>query len=57
MGEGVDEAAAAIAALAPAGVDFDDVTDTLEREGVDAFAKSFDEALQSIESRRAKVTS
>jgi transaldolase len=53
----VEGAHAVMKELADAGIDFDDVTDTLERDGVDAFAKSFDEALQSIESRRAKVTS
>jgi len=33
--EGVDDAHAALAGLGDAGVDFTDVTDTLEREGVD----------------------
>src|SRR4029079_18083270 len=37
----VDGARAVIDALAGAGVDFDDVTATLEREGVDSFAKSY----------------
>ena len=36
--EDVDDAHQVIADLAAAGVDFDDVTDTLEREGVDSFA-------------------
>lgn len=49
--EGVDEAAAMIAALADAGVDFDDVLDTLEREGVDAFATSFHDALAALEKK------
>ena len=39
-----------------AGVDFDDVTDTLEREGVDSFAASFTDAFGTIEKRRAEVT-
>ena len=34
--------------LPAAGVDFGDVTDTLEREGVDAFAQSFDDALATL---------
>ena len=42
------EAEAAIAALAEAGVDFDDVTDTLEREGVAAFSASFHDALDTL---------
>ncbi len=39
--------------LAAAGVDIDDVTDTLEREGVDSFAASFTDAFGTIEKRRA----
>jgi len=41
--------------LAAAGVDFDDVTDTLEREGVEAFADSYRNALATIEKRRADL--
>jgi transaldolase len=51
--EGVDEAAADIAALAGAGVDFDDVTDTLEREGVASFSASFHDALDTL-TKKAK---
>jgi transaldolase len=46
---------ATIAALADAGVDFADVTATLEREGVDAFAQSFRDALATLEKRSAEV--
>jgi transaldolase len=53
--EHIDEAASALEDLATAGVDFADVTATLEREGVDAFAQSFREALTTIEKRRADV--
>jgi transaldolase len=42
--------------LAAAGVDIDDVTDTLEREGVESFAASFTDAFGTIEKRRAEVT-
>jgi transaldolase len=55
--EKVDEALQVIRGLADAGVDFDDVTATLEREGVDTFAESFRDALNTIEKRRAEVTS
>jgi transaldolase len=55
--EKVDEALQVIRGLGDAGVDFDDVTATLEREGVDAFADSFRDALHTIEKRRAEVTS
>jgi len=41
--------------LAAAGVDFDDVTLTLEREGVASFASSFHDALATLEKRRAEV--
>lgn len=45
----VDGARSTIAALAEAEVDFDDVTDTLEREGVDAFARSYNDCLRALE--------
>src|SRR6516225_1731511 len=38
---GIDEASAVFEALQRAGVDYDDVTDTLEREGVEKFSDSF----------------
>jgi transaldolase len=41
--------------LAAAGVDFDDVTLTLEREGVASFASSFHDALATLKKRRAEV--
>jgi transaldolase len=53
--EGVDEARRAMADLAAAGVDMTDVTDTLEREGVESFANSFKDAFTTIEKRRAEV--
>jgi transaldolase len=55
--EDVEGALAVIRGLADAGVDFEDVTDTLEREGVDSFADSFRDAFNTIEKRRAEVTS
>jgi transaldolase len=51
---GIDEAKALMADLAAAGVDYDDVVATLEAEGVQKFADSFDELLDGI---RAKVGS
>ena len=56
--EGLDEARAVIAGLAEAGVDFDDVTATLEREGVSAFSASYHDALEHAreEGARADVT-
>jgi transaldolase len=53
---GVDRAHQVMDDLAAAGIDFADVTATLEREGVDSFANSYRDALQTIEKRRAEVT-
>jgi transaldolase len=55
--EGVAGAHQLMADLAAAGIDFHDVTDVLEREGVDSFAASFTDAFGTIEKRRAEVTS
>jgi transaldolase len=44
-----------MADLAAAGVDVVDVTDTLEREGLESFANSFQDAFTTIEKRRAEV--
>jgi len=41
--------------LAEAGVDYDDVVDTLEREGVKKFADSFKELFAHIESKRDQL--
>ena len=53
---GVDDARATFDALAAAGVDSDDVTQVLEREGVEKFIASFEELLAGIEGKRAAVT-
>jgi transaldolase len=53
--EGVDQAQQVMTDLAAAGVDFDDVTATLEREGVDSFSASFHDAFATLEKRRAEV--
>jgi transaldolase len=55
--EGLDEAHELFRRLEEAGVDYDDVVETLEREGVDKFAQSFEELLEGIErSSRELVT-
>jgi len=46
--EDVADAQATIAGLAEAGVDFDDVTATLEREGVESFIASFEDAIATL---------
>jgi transaldolase len=52
----IDGAQAVITGLAEAGVDFDDVTATLEREGVESFSASFHDACATLEKRRAEVS-
>ena len=42
--------------LAAAGVDYDDVTATLEREGIEKFVASFDKVLQRVGDKRRHVT-
>jgi transaldolase len=54
--QGLDEARRLLDELAAAGVDYDDVTETLEREGVQKFDDSFAELLDGIKaSSRALV--
>jgi transaldolase len=53
--DGVDEARALLAELAAAGVDYDDVTDTLEREGVQKFSDSFASLLEGIDAKHAAL--
>jgi transaldolase len=42
--------------LAQAGVDYDDVTRTLEREGVEKFAASFEELMLALQSKRESLS-
>ena len=53
--EGVDEARKVFADLAEAGVDYDDVSLTLEEEGVQTFADSFAELLDGIRAKRDQL--
>jgi transaldolase len=53
--EGVVEARTLLDELAAAGVDYDDVVETLEREGVEKFADSFASLLSGIEAKRAAL--
>ena len=48
----VDGARRVFEAFKEAGIDYDDVVDTLEREGVEKFAKSFRQLFQHIEEKR-----
>jgi transaldolase len=51
----VDEAERVFEQIAEAGVDYDDVTDTLEREGVQKFIDSFTELMEGIEAKRGQL--
>ena len=53
--EGVDEARQLLDDLAAAGVDYDDVTATLEAEGVQKFSDSLDQILDSIRAKRGAL--
>ena len=53
----LDEARRLFEQLAEAGIDYDDVTDTLEREGVQKFIDSFTELLEGIETKRSQLVS
>src|SRR5271170_3057525 len=52
---GLDEAHALFEALAKAGVDYDDLTDTLEREGVEKFSDSFEKLLEALNEKRRSL--
>jgi len=53
--EGVAEAHTLLEQLAAVGVDYDDVTETLELEGVQKFADSFEELLDGVRSKRGQL--
>ncbi len=53
--EGLPEAGQLLDALAQAGVDYDDVVETLEAEGVRKFAASFDELIAGIEAKLGEL--
>lgn len=55
--EALDEAQSVLDGLVDVGIDFDDVLATLEREGVDAFATSFHDALGTLAKKLADITS
>jgi len=53
--QALDEAQRVFEQLAAAGIDYDDVTDTLEREGVQKFADSFAELLEGIHAKAGEL--
>src|SRR5687767_6620076 len=52
----IDEARVVIDGLATAGVDYDDLTLTIEREGVDAFARSYHDFVAALDKRKEEIT-
>ena len=53
--DGIDEAKQVFEQVEAAGVDYHDVTDTLEREGVQKFIDSFAELFEGIEAKRGQL--
>jgi transaldolase len=51
----VDQARQLLDDLAAAGVDYEDVVEVLEREGVQKFSDSFDELLEGIQAKRGEL--
>jgi transaldolase len=52
---GLEEARRVFEELGAAGVDYDDLTDTLEREGVEKFSSSFEELLAALAAKRESL--
>jgi transaldolase len=53
--QGVDEAHKLFADIAAVGVDYDDVVETLELEGVHKFAQAFAELLDGVKTKRGEL--
>jgi transaldolase len=53
--EGIDESHKLFDDLRAAGIDYDDVTETLEREGVQKFTDSLDELKEGIQAKRGEL--
>jgi transaldolase len=54
--QGIEHARRLLEELAAAGVDYDDLTDTLEREGVEKFSASFDELLEALGAKQTALS-
>jgi len=53
--QGVDEAKRTFERFAEAGIDYDDVVETLEREGVEKFAESFRELIEGLKAKAGEL--
>jgi transaldolase len=55
--EGVEEAKRLMVRLREAGLDYEDVTDILEKEGIQKFADPFNEMLEEISNKSRELVS
>jgi len=55
LGSGIEDARRLFDELAQAGIDYEDVTDTLEREGVEKFSDSFSALLGALDEKRSAL--
>jgi transaldolase len=55
--EGIGEAKELFGRLREAGMDYEDVTDTLEQQGIEKFTQPFDEMLEEIENKSKQLVS
>jgi transaldolase len=55
--EGIEEAKSLLKRLREAGLDYEDVTDILEKEGIQKFAAPFNEMLEEIRNKSAQLVS
>jgi transaldolase len=55
--EGVEEAEEVLKRLREAGLDYEDVTDTLEQQGIQKFADPFNEMLEEIKNKGRQLVS
>ena len=53
--QGIPEASQVLAALAETGISLDQITDRLVAEGVQSFAKSFEDLMQTLEHKRTEL--
>jgi len=56
LDQGVDDAKRLLERLAEVGVDYDDVVETLEAEGIEKFARALDKLLAGLEEKRERLT-
>jgi transaldolase/transaldolase/glucose-6-phosphate isomerase len=55
--EGVEETKRLLERLREAGLDYEDVTDVLEKEGIQKFADPFNEMLEEIQNKSRQLVS